>query len=257
MEVFCRLQDWKSNSSFQVPKSKGCSQAPGAENGTKSRRRRTGPVNNPLVQACCRELGERQVSHRRMGTSVVVFVPVLPAQHLGFQQAHETLHIEELVAKPRIKALAVAVLPRRTLFDEEAFEPLLRDPVLHSIGYELRSVVRTDELWNAALRDKFIEGFDHVAARHRALHFQRQAFAGELIKHWKPFEPTSRFGLVEHVIIAPDVVDSLCLQALRSILRIAQTPFLAGLRRHPESFHSPSSDLGSYPSARGLRRGGG
>ena len=43
---------------------------------------------------------------------MVVFVPVLAAQHLGFQQARKTFHVEELVAKPRVEALAVAVLPR-------------------------------------------------------------------------------------------------------------------------------------------------
>ena len=39
-------------------------------------------------------------------------------ENLGFLQGVEALPVQELVAQPRVEALDVAVLPRRTRFDE-------------------------------------------------------------------------------------------------------------------------------------------
>ena len=157
-----------------------------------------------------------------MRAAVVVFVTVFRAQHFCFQQGREAFHVEELVTEPRVEALNVAVLPWRTGFDEKGSEPFFRDPVVHGSGHELRSVVRTDEVRNAVHLNQSIEGLDDVGARHRVRHLQRQALAGELVEHWKPLEAASRFGPVEHKIVAPDVIDPLGLQALRACPRVLQ-----------------------------------
>jgi hypothetical protein len=48
MKVAYSRNDWKSGGSFQAQMCEGCSQTPGAENGTETRRRRTESENNPV-----------------------------------------------------------------------------------------------------------------------------------------------------------------------------------------------------------------
>ncbi len=97
---------------------------------------------------------------------MLVFAAVFPTQHLGLQHARKTLHVERIIAKPRVKAFAVTVLPARSRFHEKGFGSILRDPVLPCIRDEFRSVVRTNEVRHTELCDERVEDFGHVAAVH-------------------------------------------------------------------------------------------
>jgi hypothetical protein len=89
-----------------------------------------------------------------------------PAQRLGLQHARKTLHVERFVARPRVKAFAVTVLPARSRLHKKGFGSVLRDPALPCIRDEFRSVVRTNEVRHTELFDKRVEDFGDVAAVH-------------------------------------------------------------------------------------------
>ena len=72
-----------------------------------------------------------------MGPDDIVMPPPSLDQDLGLAQRVEVLPVEQLVAETGIEALAVAVLPRRSRFDEKE-QPLMqissrarREPAWH------------------------------------------------------------------------------------------------------------------------------
>jgi hypothetical protein len=74
---------------------------------------------------------------------VVVASPALD-DDLGLAQSVEDLAVEQLIAKAGVEALDVAVLPRAASLDVSGLGTDSRDPFLHGLGDELRSVVGPD-----------------------------------------------------------------------------------------------------------------
>ena len=68
----------------------------------------------------------------------------------GFLQRVEDLAVEQFIAKLRVEALAIAVLPRAAGLDVGRPGSDRSDPFLDGFGNELRAIVRTDVAWNAA-----------------------------------------------------------------------------------------------------------
>src|SRR5260221_8483328 len=64
---------------------------------------------------------------------------------LGLAQSVEDLAVEQLIAKAGVEALDVAVLPRAAPLDVSGLGTDNRDPFLHGLGDELRSVVGPDD----------------------------------------------------------------------------------------------------------------
>ena len=58
---------------------------------------------------------------------------------LGLGEAVEDLTVEQFVAELRVEALAVAVLPRASRFDERCLCADGYDPLPYSLGDELRA----------------------------------------------------------------------------------------------------------------------
>jgi len=63
---------------------------------------------------------------------------------LGLGEAVEDLTVEQFVAELRVEALAVAVLPRASRFDERCLCADGYDPLPYSLGDELRAVAPTE-----------------------------------------------------------------------------------------------------------------
>ena len=63
---------------------------------------------------------------------------------LGLAQSVEDLAVEQLIAKAGVEALDVAVLPRTASLDVGGLGTDSRDPFLHRLGDELRSIVGPD-----------------------------------------------------------------------------------------------------------------
>src|ERR1700722_15438455 len=68
----------------------------------------------------------------------------------GLRERIENLPIQQLVPEPSVEALDEAVLPGAARRDISRLRSDSRDPVLHGLGDELRSVVRAKALGNAA-----------------------------------------------------------------------------------------------------------
>src|SRR5215470_2585346 len=68
---------------------------------------------------------------------------------LGLAQSVEDLAVEQLIAKAGVEALDVAVLPRAAPLDVGGLGTGSRDPFLHGLGDELRSIVGPDVSGNA------------------------------------------------------------------------------------------------------------
>jgi hypothetical protein len=80
----------------------------------------------------------------------VVVAPPGFDDDLGFGEAVEDLTVEQFVAKLRVEALAVAVLPRTSWFDEGGLRADRGNPLPHSLGDELRAVAPTEGREGAA-----------------------------------------------------------------------------------------------------------
>jgi hypothetical protein len=79
--------------------------------------------------------------------------------------------LKQLIAKPGVEALDVAVLPRATSLDVSGLGTDNRDPFLHGLDDELRSVVGPDVSGNAPQDEEVGQNVDHIDrnARSRAV----------------------------------------------------------------------------------------
>ena len=80
----------------------------------------------------------------------VVMFPPLFDDNLRFFQGIKDLAIKQFISEAGIEALTVSVLPGRPWLDAGSFSAHSFDPVPHGLGYEPRSVVRSDESWHPA-----------------------------------------------------------------------------------------------------------
>ena len=80
----------------------------------------------------------------------VVMFPPLFDDNLRFFQGIEDHAIKQFISEAGIEALNSIRSPRATLLDVGSFSTHSFDPVPHGLGYELRSVVRSDEGWHSA-----------------------------------------------------------------------------------------------------------
>ena len=80
----------------------------------------------------------------------------------GLAQSVEDLAVEQLIAKAGVEALDVAVLPGAAPLDVGGPGTDNRDPVLHGLGHELRSVVGPDVSGNAPQDEEVEQNVDHI-----------------------------------------------------------------------------------------------
>ena len=116
-------------------------------------RRKQHSCDRRHITRCCRSRPggrifqpgkERRRGHPLRATMrplvVVVYLPLVE-NHAGIGQAQEQHSVEQLIAKPTVEALDVAVLPRARILDGERADARPRQSRLDLIGNELRSVV--------------------------------------------------------------------------------------------------------------------
>src|SRR5215510_91117 len=109
---------------------------------------------------------------------------------LGLAQSVEDLPVEQLIAKAGVEALDVAVLPRAASLDVSGLGTDNRDPFLHRLGDELRSVVGPDVSGNAPQDEEVGQNVDYIDRLELAGDTDGQTFVGELVEH------------VEHPVLA-------------------------------------------------------
>src|SRR5260221_12163748 len=102
---------------------------------------------------------------------------------LGLAQSVEDLAVEQLIAKAGVEALDVAVLPRAAPLDVGGPGTDSRDPFLHGLGDELRSVVGPDVSGDAPQDEEVGQNVDHIDRLELAGDADRQAFMAELVEN--------------------------------------------------------------------------
>ncbi len=83
----------------------------------------------------------RFVTERRVRPDRVVMPPPTFDDDLGFLQRVEGLAVEKLVSQLRVEALAIAILPRAAWLDISGPGAYSCNPLLQSLGDELRAIV--------------------------------------------------------------------------------------------------------------------
>ena len=127
-------------------------------------------------------------------------------EDLSLTERIENLTVQQLVSEAGIEALDVAVLPRTARRDVGRLRPNGGDPCLHSLGDELRAVVRPDMPWYAAQYEQFAENIDHVDRLQLTPDPDRQALVRELVDDVEHpvFPPIMRPVLDE--VVGPHVI---------------------------------------------------
>src|SRR5262249_32973347 len=95
----------------------------------------------------------------------------------------ENLAVEQLIEKAGVETLDVAALPGAAPLDVGGLGTDNRDPVLHRLGDELRSVVGPDVSGNAPQDEQVGQNVDHIDRLELAGDTDRQTFVGELVEH--------------------------------------------------------------------------
>src|SRR5258708_13230995 len=133
------------------------------------------------------------VAYIRLGRGadrVVVASPTLD-DDLGLAQSVENLAVEQFIAKAGIEALDVAVLPGAAPLDVGGLGADSRDPFLHRLGDELRSVVGPDVSGNAPQDEQVGQNGDHIDRLELPGYPDRHPFVGELVDPLNPPLPAS------------------------------------------------------------------
>jgi len=136
---------------------------------------------------------------------IVVASPALD-DDLGLAQSVEDLAVEQLIAKAGVEALDVAVLPRAAPLDVGGLGTDHRNPFLHGLGDELRSIVGPDVSGNAAQDEEVGQNVDHIDRLELAGDTDRQAFMGELVEHVEHPILASIVGAVLDKVVGPDMI---------------------------------------------------
>ena len=97
-----------------------------------------------------------------MRTHSVVVAPPIFDDDLGFLQCVEDFAVEQLIAKLRVEALAISILPGTARHDVGGLGSDRRDPFAHCPGNKLRAIIRADVPGNAAQDEEIREYVDDV-----------------------------------------------------------------------------------------------
>src|SRR5260221_3670037 len=125
---------------------------------------------------------------------------------LGLAQSVEDLAVEQLIAKAGVEALDVAILPRAAPLDVSGLGTDSRDPFLHGLGDELRSVVGPDVSGNAPQDEEVGQNVDHIDCLELAGDTDRQAFMAELVENVEHPVFASIMGAVLDKVVGPDMI---------------------------------------------------
>jgi len=133
----------------------------------------------------------------------------------GLGAAAEPLERQALVTEVAVKALGIAVLPRRARLDERRLDLRVLEPFEDRASDELRTVVQTQEPRCTVLGNQAGTHLDHAAGSNRAGHVARKCLAAELIDHRQALDLPAAGAGVEHEVVGPDVIRSRCRQRPR------------------------------------------
>jgi hypothetical protein len=115
-----------------------------------------------------------------------------------------------------------------------------RDPCLHRLGDELRTVVGADVARHAAQDEQIGEEVDHVRGLEPTRYPDRQALVGELVDEVEHAVLPSIIGPILDKVVGPDMVGVLGPQPQAGAIRQPEPPTLGLLLGDLEPFAPPS-----------------
>ena len=126
-------------------------------------------------------------------------------QHLRFLQCVEHFPIKELVAQFRVKALAIAVLPRASRRDVERLHVQPPQPLAQGRGNELRAVVGPYVLGRTMLDEQIRQRFQNQLRVELAVDPDGQALTAVLVDHAQHAIDLAVMGAVLDEVVGPDM----------------------------------------------------
>src|SRR5262245_12308730 len=114
--------------------------------------------------------------------------------------------VRQLIAKAGVEALDLTVFLRAASLDVSGLGTDNRDPFLHRLGDELRSVVGPDVSGNAPQDEQVGQNVDYIDRLELAGDTDRQAFVGELVEHVEHPILASIVGAILDEVIGPDMI---------------------------------------------------
>ncbi len=191
-----------------------------------------------------------------MAPGIVVLTPALD-DCPGLGEAIEQLAVQKLVTKLRVKALAVAVLPRTARLNKRRFRVDRHDPLLHRLRDELGTVVRTNMPRHATQDEEIGQDIDDVGGLEFPVDPDRDAFPGELVDHVQHAELPTVVGAILDEVVGPDMIGMLRPKPdARSVIE-PETGFLRLPGRHLQPLLTPDplNALDVHRPASGLQHG--
>jgi len=143
---------------------------------------------------------------------IVVLSPALN-QHLRFMKCREQLPRQQLITELRVEALTITVLPWRAWCDEERFHTDPAEPMPHTLGNELGTIVGTNVLGRAVRDEQIRQAVQHVIGSQAPGNNDGKAAACELVDHSQHAKGSPVLGTVLHEVVGPDVIGPLWAQA--------------------------------------------
>src|SRR5918997_376420 len=146
------------------------------------------------------------IAKSRVRPDRVVMPPPARNDDLRLLQRGEDLAIEQIVPELGVEALYRAILPRAAALDVSGLCADSRDPCLHGLGHELRTVVGADVARHTAQDEQIREHVDHVDGLQLSADADGQALARELVDHLEQAVFPSIMGAVLDKVVGPDMV---------------------------------------------------
>src|SRR5690348_229956 len=190
-----------------------------------------------------------------MRTHLVEVLPPRFDHHLRLCSRTEPLDAEAFVAEFAVEAFADAILPGLAGVDQGGADAVLGDPLQQRTRHELGAVVGTQEGWRTALADHSRQDLDHPAGADAGTDIDRETLAGELVRQGQALQSLTVGTVVEHEVVAPDLVRRRWRLWPRPRCRHAFAPSLARhlqFRQSPQPISAPRAHRMPVPGQENL-----
>src|SRR5271155_5002348 len=182
-----------------------------------------------------------------MRSPCVVFHPPLLDHDLCLLQRVKDLSIQAFIPQLPVEALAVTVLPRTARLDVQRSRSHVPQPLPKFLGHELRTVVRSNILWNSAPEHHIRQRLDDLITPKSSSYSNRQALPRVFIDHRQHADRSALMGHRTHEVIAPDVIRSLWPQPhARTVIEPEPSPWFL-LLGYLQPFATPDALHSIFP----------
>ncbi len=186
----------------------------------------------------------RSVVQRRVRSQRVIYHSPFLDHDLCLSQRVKNLSVQAFIPELPVEALAVTVLPRTPRLNVQRSRSQIPQPLPKFPGHELRSVVRSNVLWNSSPQHHIGQCLDDLVAPESSSYSNRQALPRVFVDHRQHADRSSIVRHRAHEVVAPHVIGPLGPQPhARAVIEPEPSPgplFLRDLQPFatPDALHS-------------------